>query len=214
MTSSVLEMLITYGLPALFCVMFIAAIGVPLPSSLILLAMGSFVAQGDIDFWNVIIVGAAGAIAGDNIGYALGRWGGRPILSLLTARFGGAAKLDQAEAFSRRWAGVGVFFSRWLVGPLGPWINVTSGMTRYYWLRFLALDMFGEVIWLLMYVNIGIVFSDQVQSIADLIESLSWVLAGLITITLLCYIISREKVAIALRHFKGVRLRKFVQKPN
>ena len=178
MTSHMLELLTVYGLPALFCAMLIAAIGVPLPSSLMLLAMGSFVAQGDISFWPVVVVGASGAVAGDNIGYAIGRWSGRPMINLITARLGGAAKVDQAEAFSRRWAGAGVFFSRWLVGPLGPWINVTSGMTKYPWSRFLVIDIAGEALWLLIYISLGFLFSDQVQAVADIIGNLSWALVG------------------------------------
>lgn len=45
------------------------------------------------------------AIVGDQIGYALGFWGGRPLVNRATARFGGAGKVEAAEAFSRKWAG-------------------------------------------------------------------------------------------------------------
>ena len=43
-----LELLTTYGLPGLFGAMILAAIGMPFPSSLTLVAMGSFVAQGEM----------------------------------------------------------------------------------------------------------------------------------------------------------------------
>ncbi len=180
MTEQLLELLTTYGLPALFVAMILAAAGMPFPSSLTLIAMGSFVAQGELSFWPVVLSGAAGAIVGDQIGYAFGRYGGRPLLAAVTRRIGGADKVAQAEAYSRRWAGWGVFFSRWLIGPLGPWVNVTSGLTEYPWPRFLVLDVAGELLWLLIYVSLGRAFSDQVQTIASLLGNLTWVIVGLL----------------------------------
>ncbi|MES3154894.1 DedA family protein [Sphingomonas faeni] len=131
MTDQLLELLTTYGLPALFGAMVLAAAGLPFPSSLTLIAMGSFVAQGELSFWPVVLSGAGGAVLGDQIGYAFGRYGGRPLLAAVTTRIGDADRVAQAETYSRKWAGWGIFFSRWLIGPLGPWINVTSGLTRY-----------------------------------------------------------------------------------
>lgn len=180
MTAQLLELLTTYGLPALFAAMVLAAAGMPFPSSLTLIAMGSFVAQGELDFWPVVLSGAAGAIVGDQIGYAFGRYGGRPLLAAVTQRIGGADKVAQAEAYSRKWAGWGIFFSRWLIGPLGPWINVTSGLTEYHWGQFVALDVVGELLWLVIYVSLGRAFSDQVQTLASLLGNLTWVIVGLL----------------------------------
>ncbi|KIU30208.1 hypothetical protein SR41_00840 [Sphingomonas melonis] len=185
MTDQLLELLTTYGLPALFVAMILAAAGMPFPSSLMLVAMGSFVAQGELSFWPVVAAGSAGAVIGDQIGYAFGRYGGRPLLAAMTRRIGGADKVEQAEAYSRKWAGWGIFFSRWLIGPLGPWINVTSGLTEYPWARFLALDVAGEVLWLVIYVSLGRAFSDQVQTIASLLGNLTWVIVGLLAAALL-----------------------------
>lgn len=175
MSGELLALLTGYGLPALFLILLVTSAGAPFPDSLLLVAVGSFVAQGDLDFVPVIVVGTLGAVAGDQIGYAIGYWGGRP----LAARVAGAERIAKAEAFSRKWGGPGVFFSRWLVGPLGPWINITSGMTAYPWLRFLVLDVAGELIWVVLYVSLGRAFSDKVQAIADLLGNLTWVVLGL-----------------------------------
>nr|WP_276589061.1 MULTISPECIES: DedA family protein [unclassified Sphingomonas] len=170
-----LALLTSYGLPALFLILLVTSAGAPFPDSLLLVAVGSFVAQGDLQFVPVVVVGTLGAVAGDQIGYAIGYWGGRP----LAARVAGAERIAKAEAFSRKWGGPGIFFSRWLVGPLGPWINITSGMTVYPWLRFAVLDVAGELIWVLLYVSLGRAFSDKVQAIADLLGNLTWVVLGI-----------------------------------
>lgn len=175
MNSELIGLLTTYGLPALFLILAVTSAGAPFPDSLLLVAVGSFVAQGDIDYWPAIGVATIGAVTGDNLGYAIGRWGGRP----LVARFGGNDKIGKAEAFSRKWGGPGIFLSRWLVGPLGPWINLTSGLTAYSWPRFVVLDVAGELLWVLIYVSLGRHFSDQVEAVADFLGNLTWVFLGL-----------------------------------
>lgn len=175
MSGELLALLTSYGLPALFLILLVTSAGAPFPDSLLLVAVGSFVAQGDLQFVPVVVVGTLGAVAGDQIGYAIGYWGGRP----LAARVAGAERIAKAEAFSRKWGGPGIFFSRWLVGPLGPWINITSGMTVYPWLRFAVLDVAGELIWVLLYVSLGRAFSDKVQAMADLLGNLTWVVLGI-----------------------------------
>jgi membrane-associated protein len=186
-------MLTIYGLPVLFMLMALVSLGMPFPSSLTLVAVGSFVAQGDLQFWPVIAVGTAGAVVGDQVGYAIGFWGGRPLVNSLTRRIGGADRMAAAEAFARKWAGVGVFFSRWLIGPLGPWINVTSGISGYPWRRFVMLDVAGELIWLLLYVSLGRLFSDQVQAIADLLGNLTWVVVGLLAVVLIGWSLFKQR---------------------
>ncbi len=98
------------------------------PITLMLVAAGSFVALGEMEFWQVIVVASAAAVLGDQIGYALGRWGGHHVAARVNRKKAWAAQMQRAEKFARRWGGAGIFFSRWLVTPLGPWINLSSGM--------------------------------------------------------------------------------------
>jgi len=110
----------------------------------------------------VLTVASAGSVLGDQIGYGLGRWGGR-LAEGFSRKLGGEEKLKSAEAFAKRWGGTGIFFSRWLVTPLGPWLNLTSGMAAYSWPRFVFWDVIGEVLWVVLYVMLGELFSDRVQ---------------------------------------------------
>lgn len=169
-----------YGLPVLFGVLLIGSIGVPMPATLLLIAAGSFVEQGDLNLWSVLGLASAAAILGDNIGYALGRWGGRRAARRMTAWIGGETKLRQAKTWSKRWGGTGIFFSRWLVTPLGPWLNLTSGMTNYPWRRFVFFDVLGETLWVVLYVSLGRIFSDRVQAMSVFLGDVTWVIIGLI----------------------------------
>jgi len=174
-----------YGVPALFGILLVTCLGVPFPGTLMLLAVGSFVAQGDMKLWQVLVVGSAGAIGGDQIGYWLGRWGGRRLVHRITDKVGGADMIKRAEAFAQHWGGAGIFFSRWLVGPLGPWINLSSGITGYPWPRFTLWDVLGEMLWVVLYVILGKTFSDRVQGLAELLGNLTWVIVGVIAAIIL-----------------------------
>ena len=184
-TDQVLAALLVYGLPVLFGVILICSVGVPFPISLMLVAAGSFVEQGDMKLWQVIAVASVGAVLGDQIAYGLSRWGGRRLINRLSRRIGGEAKIKQAEALTKRWSGAGIFLSRWLLTALGPWVNVASGIAAYPWRRFLFWDVLGEVLWVILYVSIGYAFSNRVQAIAEILGNLAWVIAGLIVTVIL-----------------------------
>lgn len=179
MIDQLLGLLSTYGLPALFVILTVASFGAPLPVTLVLIISGSFVAQGEMRLWQVLVICSAGAVAGDHLGYCLGRWGGRKLVLRVTDRFGGADMLKRAEEFTRRRGGIGIFLSRWLVTPLGPWLNLTSGIARYSWPRFLFWDVLGEVLWVVIYVGLGKIFSDRVAALADMLGNLTWAIVGI-----------------------------------
>jgi membrane-associated protein len=192
LTDQLLAALSLYGLPVLFCVIAIAAVGVPLPVALMLVATGSFVQLGEMKLWQVILVASAAAIIGDQIGYAIGRWGGHRAAERLRRKKNGAARMAQAQAFAERWGGAGIFFSRWLVTPLGPWLNLSSGIAGYSWRRFFFWDVLGETLWVGLYVLLGKFFSGRVQALLDILGNLAWVLVGLIAALILSWWLVRS----------------------
>ena len=149
-TDELLAAFLLYGMPALFGVLVISSAGVPFPVCLMLLAAGSFVAQDEMNLWQVIIVASTASVLGDQIGYAVARWGGRLLVARISRRMGWEASILKAEAHAKRWGALGIFLSRWLVTPLGPWLNVTSGIAEYSWPRFILWDLLGNLPWVLV----------------------------------------------------------------
>jgi membrane protein DedA with SNARE-associated domain len=107
-------------------------------------------------------------------------------------RKNGEAKIAQARAFAKRWGGAGIFFTRWLVTPLGPWLNLTSGIANYPWGAFLIWDVLGETLWVVLYVLLGKLFSGRVQALLDILGNLSWVIVGLIAAVILAWQLLRS----------------------
>jgi membrane-associated protein len=180
MSEQVLAALARYGEPALFLITAIAAVGVPLPVMLLLIVAGSMAAQGVMDVWMAIGISSAGAVAGDQLGYLIGRWGGEAMQARLTRLLGSEDRLRELDARARSWGGAGVFFSRWLVTPLGPFVNLASGAAGYSWMRFTFWDITGEFLCSALFVGLGFAFSDRVQAIGALIGDLTWTLVAIL----------------------------------
>ena len=180
LTDQLLAALALYGLPVLFGTTFIASLGIPLPDTFLLIAAGSFIQQGDLDPRWVIVLTALAAVLGDQVGYWVGRWGSGWAEGFVGRRAGGVQRLRAAEAAANKWGGPGIFFSRWLVTTLAPWINLTSGITVYPYARFLFWDILGDVVGVVLYVTIGDVFADRVQALTETLGNFAWVGVGLV----------------------------------
>ena len=168
-----------HGAVALAAILMASCLGLPFPSSLLMMAMGSFIEQEDLEVLPYFLVGLGGAVAGDQIGYMIGRLGSGFIVR---RRSRGttwmSASLAKAAAFQSHWSDLGIFLSRWLFSPLGPWVNLYSGATRYSWIRFSVPAALGELVWVVGYLALGMLFSSSVQALADLLGSLTWFLAS------------------------------------
>lgn len=185
--------LVQYGLPVLFGVILLASVGAPLPATLLLLTAGSFVAQGELSLWWVLGLTICAAVLGDHLGYSIGRWGSQPLIARLSRWGGGVDRVAQAERAARRWGGIGIFLSRWLLTPIGPVINVTSGGARYPLLAFFCFDLAGEAVWVIGYVSLGRLFSDQVQNLSGTLGNATWVIVGVATMLVLVWLLLRQR---------------------
>jgi membrane-associated protein len=187
MNDQLLAAVSQYGAPALFGIVAIAAIGVPLPITLLLIVAGSMISQGAMHLGWAIGAAGAGSVLGDQAGYAIGRWGGPAVVARLSSLFGKRADLPTMEAKARAWGGLGIFLTRWLLSPLGPWINLVSGTARYPWHRFLFWDILGEITGAALYISLGWFFSDRVMALSAVLGDLTWAIAALLAAVVLGY---------------------------
>ncbi len=71
-----------------------------------------------------------------------------------------------------------VFLSRWLLSPLGPYVNLIAGSTGLGWLRFTLAGIAGEALWTGMYVGAGFAFGGNIQAANDMLGSLLGLIGG------------------------------------
>jgi membrane protein DedA with SNARE-associated domain len=136
-----------YGLFFLFGIVCLESAGLWLPGETALIAAAVYASKGHLSITGVITVAAAAAIIGDNIGYWLGREGGRRLLyRYAPLRRIAERVLPPAERFFERHGGKAVFLARFFGGVrvTGAWM---AGITRMSWWRFLFWNAAGGIVW-------------------------------------------------------------------
>jgi len=172
MTEAVFSLVAEYGVYAIFVSAFLSCLALPIPTSLMMLTGGAFVAAGDLTFLTVGTTAFIAAVLGDQTGYFIGRTGGSALVDRLARSPARASVLARARALVDRRGDIGVFLSTWAVAPLGPWVNFVAGATGLSWLRFTVMDILGELIWVTLYVGLGYIFMDQISAVADIMSDL------------------------------------------
>lgn len=179
MTAYLLELITVYGASALAVTTFLSCLALPVPASLAMLAAGGFVASGDLPATGVVLAAFCGAVLGDQTGFLAGRFGSGAVERLAAHPKRGAALRRATDDLCRKGIPL-VFFSRWLVSPLGPYVNVVAGATGLSWRRFFLADLAGEAVWVGLYVGLGAVFAGNIALLADILGNLSGLLAALL----------------------------------
>ena len=136
-----------YGLALLFLLIAMESAGAPLPGETALIAAGVLAARGDFEIVAVIVVAAAAAIVGDNVGYWIGRLGGRRLLTRWPWLERHAAKvLPWSERFFARHGAKTIFFGRFVavLRVTAAWLG---GVSKMAWWRFFFWNAAGGICW-------------------------------------------------------------------
>ena len=147
MLASVFSVAKDLGYPALAAFVAVEALGVPLPGETAVIFAGLAAAAGRLDIVLVIAVAAAAAIIGDNIGFQIGRRGGRRLLER-PGRFAQERRrvLEIGDPFFERHGGKAVFLGRWITG-LRVWTSWLAGASDMSWPTFLLWNALGGIAW-------------------------------------------------------------------
>jgi membrane protein DedA with SNARE-associated domain len=168
------------GYPVLFLLVMAEAGGLPVPGETALITGGVVASQGRLDLPLVIALAAAGAIVGDNIGYAVGRRGGRWLLER-PGRFHRhrLRALEVGEPFFERHGPKAVFFGRWILG-LRVWASWLAGITRMPWRSFLFWNAAGGISWAITIGLVAYAVGDRAESVVRTLGVGAFALVGVV----------------------------------
>jgi membrane-associated protein len=135
------------GYPLLFLLVMGESSGVPIPGETALITAAVLASRGKLQIEWVIAVAAIAAIVGDNIGYLIGRKGGRWLLER-PGRFHRQRLevLRTGEPFFKRHGPKAVYLGRFVLG-LRVWASWLAGATRMHWRSFLLWNALGGISW-------------------------------------------------------------------
>jgi membrane-associated protein len=135
------------GYLALAGLVGVESMGVPVPGETALITAAVLARSGRFDITAVIAVAAAAAIVGDNIGYVIGRAGGRRLLEHPGPLEHHRRRLiEKGEPFFARHGAKAVFLGRWFAGLriAAAWL---AGVNRMHWAVFLFWNALGGIAW-------------------------------------------------------------------
>ena len=152
------------GYSVVFALIAVETMGIPVPGETALITAALLAHDGRMEIVPLIAIAAAAAILGDNVGFAIGRYGGRRLVMKL-AHIGNVERsLAWGERFFEQHGGKTVFAARWLPGLriFGAWI---AGMVRMPWWRFALWNAAGGICWATSVVLAGYFFGRSLNEI-------------------------------------------------
>ena len=192
--SNLLSLLLTflqnYGYLALWIAVFVAAVGIPIPITLLLLAAGAFAALGDFNIGLLFITAFSALVCGDNTGYWIGRIWGSKVLDRIEHsnrwnRLIPPRRIAQSRQYFRSRGGWAIFLSRFLFSALGGVINLLSGSELYPYRYFLLFDTPGEALGAFIPLMLGYIFGASWEAVGDVLGYSSFLILSLLVVILL-----------------------------
>jgi membrane protein DedA with SNARE-associated domain len=177
-----------FGYWAVLLFVMIEDFGVPVPGETILIAAAVYAGAGRLNVLAVGVIGFVVAVIGDNIGFAIGHYGGRT----LVLRWGRyvrltGERLDKAEIFFQRHGAWIIAVARF-IEVLRQVNGIVAGTAGLRWRRFLAFNALGAALWAGTWVSLGYLAGNHIDAIYHDITRYSRYLVIVLSVVLAAYI--------------------------
>ena len=184
-----------YGYLAVAGLVLLEDFGVPVPGETVLILGAVYAGTGRLSIVLVVLLGFLAAVTGDNIGFAIGRFGGRPLVE----RFGRyilltPERLDKATGFFER-RGAGIIIVARFVEGLRQANGIIAGTTEMHWARFVAFNAIGAALWVGLWSAVGYFSGNHITSIYNTATHYSLIFAIVVGVVLIAYIAFRVRKA-------------------
>jgi membrane protein DedA with SNARE-associated domain len=190
------DALVHYGYWAVAATLLLENSGVPVPGETVLL-LASFLAfkEQQLQLSWIIAVGTVAATLGDNVGYAIGNYGGRPLLERYRNIFRiSNTKLARGEKLFNRYGPATILFARFVFGMrviAGP----LAGVLRMNWKRFAVFNFLGAALWVSVISCTGYFFGSRWRMLTHFFKRFDLVL-GLLFVLVIIVVWWRGRAAV------------------
>ncbi len=175
----------------------IESVIIPIPSELVLPFAGFLVGTGaelepltgqPWSYWLVVLAGTLGATVGALVAYAIGAWGGRPLIQRWGRYIGiSEADLDRAEAFFARYGDAASFFGR-MVPVIRSLVSFAAGVSRMPLGRFIVFTFLGSLPFTALLVFAGVQLGANWESIGGVIKRFEYAVVAVLAIAVVAWI--------------------------
>jgi membrane protein DedA with SNARE-associated domain len=171
-----LAYVLNYGAPFLGLALLIGAIGIPIPTTLLVIAGGAFIRQGLLDLPTMAVLGLVAAVCGDSLSYGLGSYAG----GWVERRYGASSAWQGARHSFLKYGPWSIYLSRFLLTSVAIPINLLAGSTSFGYRRFFPLVLVGEITWLVGFGCLGYAFGSQWEAISNFASDFGGLALGLV----------------------------------
>jgi membrane protein DedA with SNARE-associated domain len=169
-----------------------ALLGLVVPGETAMLVGGFLAYQGRASLWLMMAVAAVGAVAGDSIGYEMGRRFGPAIMATRLGRKVGDRRWSRAADFLARKGGRAVFFGRF-VGLLRALVPSIAGLSRMPYRTFLAWNAAGGIVWSATFVSAGYVAGASYHQVERIAGRATLLLVALVALAMVGAAVTRSR---------------------
>lgn len=161
----------TYNIWFLSIIIVLQCIGIPTGASLLVMASGAFAYAGEFNVGILLLQVWFFSWLGDNIAYFMWKAiGDKALNKHLKLRSYFKPKIFKAKNYLIKHGESSVFFSRFLISAMGPFINAAAGITGYKLLTFTLYVALGELFWTSIYLGLGYWFGDSFETIVPIVS--------------------------------------------
>lgn len=189
-SDEVLTALLVYGYPVLGLILFLGAVGLPLPDGVATTVAGSLASQGRLDWIWAAAITVVASVLGDAAGYGLGHSLSGKILERYGRWIGySLSRRTRVQVLFDRWGSLTVFITRTFMSYLSSVASLLAGITRFRLPKFLAVALVGRLIWTAAYMGLGYGIGSDWQAATGFLTNLS------VLILLLIFLLAAGAVA-------------------
>jgi membrane protein DedA with SNARE-associated domain/rhodanese-related sulfurtransferase len=199
-------LLLDHGALIVFAATLAARIGAPVPASPLLVIAGSLVVAGQMSMAVALATSIVANVIGDGAWFLAGRrYGYRVMKQLCRISLSPDSCVRQSESLITAWGGSSLIAAKFVPGvsviaaPMAGALGLASA-------RFLAFEVVAALIWTIAFMALGMVFSDQIQQIFDIMASTGQIATAVVVAAIVALI--------ALRYWKRTRFLRKLEIPR
>lgn len=189
---AIIQSLAGWSYLLVFAIVFLEAMGLPLPGYSLALVAAILAGHGHLSIWIIYPVTLSSAVLGGLAGYAIGARGGRRFIE----RYGRYAfitphRFESAEYYFQKHGNKAVLIGRYL--PFLCFLaGILSGITRLPYRKFFIYNLTGAVLWCATHLTLGVVCGRSLQVLTDRFNNIFQVVALVVVVGVVAFMVRRK----------------------
>lgn len=177
-----------YNIWFLSILILLRCIGIPTGARLVVIASGAFAYAGEFNIVILLFKVWFFSCIGDIIAYSMWKAIGNKILNKsLRLKTCFEPQIIKAQNYLKKYGKSTVFFTRFLIATMGPFVNAAAGITQYKLVTFSLFAALGQLFWTCIYLGLGYWFADSWENIVPMVTQIGELLTYITILIIIVY---------------------------